>query len=80
MPRDADDYDDPPSDVEVQYVSCEKMLHGDRLSQLPVLPRSGELVDLGSLGSFEVIKVRHGYADRKGTASPLLARIILDLR
>jgi hypothetical protein len=55
------------------------------LSQVPVLPRTGESIYIGAKaedggGSYDVVGVRHEYVDRGGTALPMLGRVTVLLK
>jgi len=82
MPLQDHDYEDPPDNVKVFFnlQRGETNLTVLTFEQVPVLPRTGEVVFLGSHGSFDVVGVRHEYLDRQGTASPLLGRVTVLLK
>ena len=76
---------DPPKEVELFFNSVagngsETLMTAFTAKTLPVIPRIGEIVHLGTHGGFNVSGVRHEYVDRAGTASPLLGRITVLLR
>jgi hypothetical protein len=75
----------PPKQVEIFFNSVqandnETTLTVFTATTLSVIPRIGEHVFLGKLGSFDVAGVRHEYVDRGGTDNPLLGRITVLLR
>jgi hypothetical protein len=74
------DYENPTAQVEVFFNLGDTNVARFPLSQVPILPRTGESIYIGASdedggGGYEVIGVRHEYTDRGGTAALMLGRV-----
>jgi hypothetical protein len=78
-------YENPPDQVEAFFNLRDTNVARLVLSQVAVLPRTGETISLGTRpedggGSYDVIRVRHEYNDARKAGSPALVRVTVILK
>jgi hypothetical protein len=78
-------YENPPDQVEVFFNLRDTNVARFALSQVPVLPRTGETIYLGTKpedggGSYDVIGLRHEYNDSRKAGSLALVRVTVILK